>query len=445
MKDRKRRIEFFTFYDRTGIEQHLERMAARGWMLESMSALWWTYRRIEPTALRFAISYYATISDFEPMPTEEQQAYIDFCDHSGWKLVTSSVNMQIFCNGDPDPVPIETDPVLEVENIHRFVKRTTLFSHILMLVIGLTLGASFIDTVLGDPIHLLASAGNMFSGIWAVTAFSYALLDLFGYFFWRRRAKRAAARGEFLPTRGHRRLLIAMVVLLLGSMVVYLLSLADRMFQIYMLGYVISLILCFLAVRGVKQVLKWKHVPERTNKRITWVTSFALAFLLVGAMNAMTMYGIRHEWFGQVKQELPLTVADVLDVDDSTYLKTNGRDASLLLAQVTSSQHERYESDAPRMAYTLTTVKLAPMYDWCEQMLVRRKSGRIAWSGSYQYMETDATPWGAHTAYQMHRDGEPLNEYLLCYAHGFLELTVNWELTAEQMQTIGGIIAEAER
>ena len=42
MKDIKKKVEFFTFYDKTGIEKHLEQMAAEGWLLEKMSAFRWT-------------------------------------------------------------------------------------------------------------------------------------------------------------------------------------------------------------------------------------------------------------------------------------------------------------------------------------------------------------------------------------------------------------------
>ena len=34
MKERKRRLELYAFYDHTGIERHLEEMAADGWLLE---------------------------------------------------------------------------------------------------------------------------------------------------------------------------------------------------------------------------------------------------------------------------------------------------------------------------------------------------------------------------------------------------------------------------
>ena len=52
MRDVKRRIETYSFYDRSGIAAHLEAMAANGWQLESMTNLIWTYRRAAEAALR---------------------------------------------------------------------------------------------------------------------------------------------------------------------------------------------------------------------------------------------------------------------------------------------------------------------------------------------------------------------------------------------------------
>ena len=147
-----------------------------------MSALFWPYRRIEPKKIRFSISYYASISDFEPEPTEEQQEFNDFCEHSGWKLAASSVQMQVFYNENEDPVPIETDPELELENLHRYAKKTALKTYPLLLLISLLMGVTFIGSIIRDPIRYLASAINLFTGVWFVVAFVYSLSELAGYY-----------------------------------------------------------------------------------------------------------------------------------------------------------------------------------------------------------------------------------------------------------------------
>ena len=119
MKNTKRRYEVYSFFDYTGIAAHLTKMAEKGWLIEKLSNFGWTYRRIEPKKITFFISYFPKASDFDPEPTEEQKMFLDFCRHTGWELAASSAQMQIFYNDQENPIPIETDPAIEVETIHR--------------------------------------------------------------------------------------------------------------------------------------------------------------------------------------------------------------------------------------------------------------------------------------------------------------------------------------
>lgn len=44
-----------------------------------------------------------------------QREFWELCKATGWKLVTNRYQMQIFRNPAPDAIPIETDPVVQVE------------------------------------------------------------------------------------------------------------------------------------------------------------------------------------------------------------------------------------------------------------------------------------------------------------------------------------------
>ena len=137
MKDTKRKTMPFTFYDRTGIERKLETQAAKGWLLEKCSAAGWIYRRIEPSKIHFSVVYFPAADIFDPHPSDKQQRFQEFCEHTGWELIASNAQMQIFCNRRENPIPIETDPVIEVENIHKSVKKTMFpayFSNLILAV-----------------------------------------------------------------------------------------------------------------------------------------------------------------------------------------------------------------------------------------------------------------------------------------------------------------------
>ena len=126
MKEMKRCFCNFSFYDQQAIQEKLEEMAESGWMLEKTGNFMWAYKRIEPKKLRFSVTYFPSASDFDPSPTEGELTKIDFCRQDGWNLVTTWGVMQIFYNEDLDAVPIETEPVMQIENICRSMKKNVL-------------------------------------------------------------------------------------------------------------------------------------------------------------------------------------------------------------------------------------------------------------------------------------------------------------------------------
>ena len=437
MKDVKRRMEVFSFYDKTGIERHLEKMAADGWMLEKMSALFWQYRRIEPKKIRFSISYYASISDFEPEPTEEQQEFNDFCEHSGWKLAASSVQMQVFYNENEDPVPIETDPELELENLHRYAKKTALKTYPLLLLISLLMGVTFIGSILRDPVYYLASAINLFTGVWFVVAFVYSLSELAGYYLWRRRAKQMAEQGEFLETKGHGWLNWAILIFMLVSLLLYILSIGSTGMQIYMTAFAVNLFAVIFIVQSVKDLMKRKKVAAGTNKTVTAILSFVVSLTLMGCVNVLIISGIRNDVFKDNFAELPFTIGDLTGMDDSGYLKSKSDDDSIFLGQLHSSQHPMNNSAGLRLGYTITEVKMPFLYDFCFDKLFEQRIMRHDYTFGERYEMIEAAPWEANNAYQLKGNISAEWTYLVCYERCILQITSEWELTEEQMGMIG--------
>lgn len=201
MKNTKKRLEVFSFYDHAGISKHLEKMAEKGWMIEQMSNFGWVYHRIEPKTVKFAVSYYPKASEFDPEPTDEQKTFHEFCAHTGWKLACTSAQLQIFYNEQENPTPIETEPMLEIESIHASAKKSFIPSYLLLLLVSIMGGGLFISGMLGDPTDQLASPTKLFTGVCYLILFVLCIAELACYFHWHSKAKRLADQGEFLsPT-----------------------------------------------------------------------------------------------------------------------------------------------------------------------------------------------------------------------------------------------------
>ena len=225
MKTKKRRVEYISFYNHTGLEKHFSKMAKKGWLIESISNYYWTYRRIEPKDLHFCVTYYPRASDFDPEPSPEQQTFHDFCAHTGWQLCCTWHQMQVFYNEKEDPIPLETDPVLEVETLHKACKKNFLPSYFLLLALGLIMGGSVIARVFADPIGLLSDASQLFTGFCFFCVAVISIAELGAYFTWYIKAKKAAQDGIFVDTPSTAKLQLSIVILTLIALIVWLINL----------------------------------------------------------------------------------------------------------------------------------------------------------------------------------------------------------------------------
>ena len=458
MKDTKRRYEVFSFMDYTGIAAHLTEMAEKGWLIEKLSNFGWTYRKIEPQKFTFYVSYFPKASEFDPEPTEAQKTFFDFCRHTGWMLAAASAQMQIFYNERENPVPIETDPVVEVETIHQAAKKNFFPTHIVLLLLSVWNGFLFVSRLLGDPISLLSSASHLFSGFAFTMVFLVCVVELSAYFIWYAKAKKAAVQGKFVKAYGTSRLQRIILAAVLVGYVYWIITVAmlgpalQRTVGTVMIFYTASLI---ILVNAFKQFLKRKNVPRSVNRFLTISASFVLSFCMMGVITFSLFRAIQSGFFDHYERssehngatltdyiaELPLTVEDMLDIRYDGYIKERRGDESLLVGQFVMRQHPRLGAEQfvnmPVLEYTLTEVKLPALYDLCKNSLLNAKKDKIV-DGSVDFYEhyepVDPTPWNAEEAYRLYWSyGHFVDRYLLCYERRIVEITFGWEPTIEQI------------
>lgn len=465
MRNRKRRIESISFFDHTGISEHLEEMASKGWMIEKIGNTGWIYRRIEPKKIHFAVSYYPKASEFDPEPTEDQKMFHDFCAHTGWQLACTSAQMQIFYNERENPTPIETEPELELQAIHASAKKGFIFSYIVLLAISLLNGALWISNLLGDPIDLLSSPARLFSGFAFLLLALLCMVELICYFRWYSKAKIAAEQGEFLRVKSTSKFQKTVLYMVIIGAVLWMLnsliygSVLQKFLFILMCIYMPAV---FVIVNAVKEFLKRRKASRAVNRTVTILTSFIIAFVLLGTITFGTLYASRHGLFADKNEEtyehngmtwvihqdeLPLVIEDLIDVNYHGYIKERSGDMSLLLGQLEMRQYPRYDAenykDIPRLEYTMTIVNVPSLYEMCKNHMIDKKDetddANVPEGFKQVYLEQDQAPWKANEVYQLScQDSGALNSYLLCYDDRIIEISFDWEPTEEQKAIVGG-------
>ena len=262
MKDKKSVYAAYAFYDRTGIQNFLEKKARQGWMLKSFSGDTWKFTRIEPRELHFCISYYPAAWNVErdsPL-SQQRQEFVNFCEHGGWKLICFSGAMHIFCSEEENPTPIETDAMLEMETIHKATKKTYLYTRIPIVVLLAIVAILHVLTLpyRTERIEMLRDLLDI--ALYSLLALYYGL-EVFLYYAWRRKALAAVCAGSgFTETRSNPYTTLILLILLAALSVWRLYNIVGIDFDAFVSSLIIALILLLIIVGVVGLFLLLLHL-----------------------------------------------------------------------------------------------------------------------------------------------------------------------------------------
>lgn len=461
MKETKRRFEILLFYDSTEIKKHLEKMAEKGWLLEKMSNFGWIYRKIEPKKLQFAVSYYPKASEFDPEPSEEQQIFHDFCQYSGWKLVGTWAQLQIFYNEQKNPIPIDTDPVLEVESLHKAMKKNFIPSYIILMILSMMQIGLLYQRFSRDFVESLSNMNTIFSAsVWTLLGIM-CVVELIHYFKWYRKAKVVAdEEGRFLSTKGCYFMQIFVLVWTIGGLILWLLSLIGKQEFIIGFGSLIMVGLLTLVVNGIKILLKKMKVRKEINRTVTLVGSFVLSFLFVGVFTMLILRGtisgtfekishknlVSYEYEGRTyvikEDKVPLLVSDLIEIEYDSYSTEWKESISPFVTQyIAIIRAKMGDYEIPNLQYMIYKVHIPAIYDKCFDTLCRKYEYRNNENREkdfwYNCKEIDADIWNMDKAYERYIGDTAMNQYLLSWDNYIVELDAEWELTEAERKIVG--------
>ncbi len=466
MKNKKRRIERFSLYNYEAIRMHLERMAAKGWMLEKITNFFWHYRRIEPKNIHFAVTYNPLSSAYDPVTTAEKEHYIETRGNEDWTFVCSSAQLYIFCSELEEPRPIERNAEMELSALHASMKKGQIPAFCMLIVVWLLNSSTFLSDWNRDPIGVLSSTQRLINGVLLLMLGVLCVVELGVYFAWYRKAKKVVREQGIIPkipdTSGFQSALLIILLLCCGIWAWSAIAGGNSLILWASGLMVIYMVILFGAVNGVKNLLSRRNVSKGVNMALTLITSFVVAFAGIGLITTLLlrmgdegMFVDRsvatYEHDGRIlevhRDILPLNVEDLLDVADRLtmssvgYMKEWRVDETILLGRCEGWQYPRLDlqnkDELPGIRYTVVDVKVPFLYELCKEQLIE-EGERHYTVGGREYREEDAEHWSAKEAYRLYDlESGPYDRYLLFYDKHMVEIRFDWELTLEQKNAAG--------
>ncbi len=453
MKGIKRCFCNFSFYDQQAIQEKLEDMAEKGWMLEKTGSFMWTYKRAEPKKLRFSVTYFPSASEFDPGPTDGELTKMDYCLQDGWMLVTSWGVMQIFCNENLNAVPIETEPAVQVENICRSMKKNVLFPQTVLCAILVWNIVMRLSQWKRDPVGELSDPVSIYTVLMFGVLALACLYEIGFYFYWSRKARAAAQNdGVFLPIQS--RPLVSWILIAISTLFLIFAISAWKV----PLGWAL-LPLCGAPLIGVignflKKHLKKRGVSRNVNRMVSVGGVVLLTFLFLGLIAASIIWGGlpfnskktvvgTYELYGRTHEiyndPLPLEIEDLADVN-AQWSKEADHQETFLLANTEYRQYAvpvdgNDKLNECELEYTVTEVKQDVLYDFIKEAVLNAHQDEIHddYVFTDHYEPVDAGLWNADDAYQLHWSDSVMNIYLIFWGNRIVEINFFREPTAEQI------------
>ena len=449
-REKKRELNWYQANDSEAIARRLEKMAAKGWLLESVDSTWRTYRRAEPSNVRYAVTYFPAASVFDGSPTGGQETYADYCAAAGWEFVSAYGPIQYFRSTRPDPVPIETDEGEKLRAIHKTMLKTMVLAYCLLLVSAGLTAWTHVSSFRYDPLSRVSSNSTL--GLFPLLAvlLVYLLAILADYFVWYFRSKASIARGGACK-KVHTRARLMGGWVLIG---VLFLSLAATLSEAAKPGMATVMAYSFgaaaLLIAGITWGLKWlkKRGLSRGVVRGGYIAlcvglgvlyaagAIALAMRLVstGAMRRepvevyTTSYGYTRDRY---LDDLPVTLEDLgFDVPEEAHCSYEAEVSRSVLASCGSFDQDALEisSDLPLWSYQAAIIPWDWLRELCWDALLVKDS---SWRGTYE----SASPLLCGAERAMVRGGR-LQDFLLLYPDRIICVQAGWELTEEQIQLV---------
>ncbi len=459
MKSIKRRIETFQFYDPKGIEKHLQKMAAKGWMLDDITSVFWVYKRIEPTTLHFNVAYFNSASDYDPSPSTEQCTFYDYCRDAGWQFVASQQVMQIFYSTKEDPTPIETEPRSSLQTIHQGFKKSVLYANLALILYGIFQLHLLYRYITSDLAVSLASYGTILSTCICLLLSILALLKIVGYGYWYFTAKKSIERENYYDEQPplfsvFRRLDQALLVMILLVVLLFSFTSTWGVFIPISIGTIYIIYSIVIRIRGT---LKNSSVSKHSNQVATGVITVLLSFVaipllimtltsIIGTTSEHNTYSYttssgNHVTYDIYDDTLPLEISDIYTSSYSMFSKEYNRIHSLLSTYIQGSQESiPFDSAGPRLHYEVSILHIpsliTPVLDASVYEYETYMSPEELLESGLSFVPIDPSPWKADDAYQSKDVNGFNNNYILRWGNRIAKIRTNFPLDSSMMDTI---------
>lgn len=245
---KKKKWVIFNFlpYEYESLEEYLEKMAFKGWVLEDISRCYLKFKKSNPKKLRYSVDILDSISFLDGKDTDRALEYREYCNEAGWDFVCESEKIQIYCSEEnSERINIHTD---EIEKFNIIRKASLKYILIKIITAVLLLFSQYISTIGSNDGHFLASPLALGSLTFVVIFSVYEIISLITFITFIIKGKKAISSNKSLSYDFKAIVLIKRVIynilslVLIIALIVFVMQSGLNYFKLLIIVIVIAIV-----------------------------------------------------------------------------------------------------------------------------------------------------------------------------------------------------------
>lgn len=431
MKEYKRKFVTYQPFDYEGIQEYLERMAADGWRLVSIGTLW-TFKRSDPASIHYTAAYLPRTSQYDPDNNPAISEFDDYCLETGWTRVCSSGNMHIYCSAEENPVPIDTDESIKLDNVRKSAVRSFVLPMLIMVGCLCMIGNSFIS-FFTKPVETFSSYANMTVALMSLLVAVMTAVGIVNLCVWVRKSRSLIeAGGHCASTGGFRRIYWLVHCLIIITLLLWAVSItAENNFTAALAAICLAALLwgIILLIRMVSKKMRERGTPRTVNRIASIALCFVFTFAILFAAITFLMNMEDDSADGSIKHHTFLMEMEVKAITPGD-ADSDG---------VTPGDDE--------FACTILRINNQWLYEKClnqwlnEDYEIYEMMG-IPSGDNDKYRREDTEDWGigANALYRYYFAGEPEDQWIMCYPGMIVKLEPYAQLSEVDFSAIDRMV-----
>jgi len=295
IKNTKKTSFIYKPYECAAVEEYLEKMSEKGWLLESVKGARFKFKKIEPKKIKYSVDVLNKVSVFDHKDTDVALEYREYCQAAGWTYVCETGKIQIFyTEEDKEIIPIHTD---ENEKFKEVFKSSLYIVGIQLFLAIMFIFNLYVQLVWNNTSFLLASNLMIFSTVIMFFAVIVNATEGISFILWVIKAKKGLKENKFMPYNTYKQLKRKNILIKICSIIIIFISVKVIIFDTSWSKEVNVMLLMIMFIPIIVMICaQWlidkKRYSKNTNMVITIGSAIVSIYLILMIVGVIAFWNI---------------------------------------------------------------------------------------------------------------------------------------------------------